>query len=84
MTQKSFCDYIFITLLFKAKLTMKIKVIHKEGHKPIKFHEGGLHATTHTPMGDKIPESKIAAAKRGEYGKKGIKQVAFMHNVLKH
>ncbi len=84
MMQKSFCNYIFITLLFKAKLTMKIKVIHKEGKKPIHFEQGGLHKTTHTPQSEKIPESKIAAAKRGEYGKKGIKQVAFMHNVLKH
>ncbi len=63
---------------------MKIKVIHKEGHKPIKFHEGGLHETTHSPMGKPIPANKIAAAKRGEYGAKGIKQVNFMQNVLKH
>ncbi len=63
---------------------MKIKVIHKSGKPEIKFHEGGLHATTHTPMGDKIPANKIAAAKRGEYGAKGIKQVNFMQNVLKH
>ena len=63
---------------------MKIKVIHKKGKPAIKFHEGGLHATTHTPMGEKIPESKIAAAKRGAYGWKGVKEVNFMHNVLKH
>ncbi len=63
---------------------MKIKVIHKKGSKPIKFHEGGLHATTHTPAGEKIPQNKIAAAAKGEYGSKGKKQVAFMHNVLKH
>lgn len=61
---------------------MKVKVIHKKGKKAIHFNEGGLHATTHTPQGDKIPESKIAAAARGEYGAKGKKQVAFMHNVL--
>ncbi len=63
---------------------MKIKVIHKEGHKPIHFKIGGLHKTTNTPMGEPIPANKIAAAKRGEYGAKGIKQVNFMHNVLKH
>jgi len=61
---------------------MKIKVLKKSGSKPIKFHEGGLHATTHTPMGEKIPASKILAAKEGKYGEKGKKQVAFMNNVL--
>lgn len=61
---------------------MKIKVIHKEGKKPIKFHEGGLHETTHTPAGEKIPQSKIAAAAAGKYGAKGKKEVNFMHNVL--
>lgn len=61
---------------------MKVKVLHKKGHKDISFKPGGLHATTHTPQGTKIPESKIAAAKRGDYGSKGIKQAAFMQNVL--
>lgn len=61
----------------------KIKIIKESGKKPIKFKEGGLHETTHTPMGEKIPESKIKAAAEGKYGPKGKKQVAFMHNVLK-
>ena len=60
----------------------KIRVIHKEGKKPIKFHEGGLHETTHTPAGEKIPKSKIAAAMSGKYGAKGEKQARFMKNVL--
>lgn len=60
----------------------KIKVIHKEGKKPIKFHEGGLHETTHTPSGDKIPSSKVMAALHGDYGSKGKKQAMFMKNVL--
>lgn len=60
----------------------KLRVIHKAGKKPIKFHEGGLHQTTHTPMGQKIPASKIHAAMSGAYGPKGEKQVRFMKNVL--
>jgi hypothetical protein len=60
----------------------KIRVIHKEGKKPIKFHVGGLHETTHTPAGQKIPKSKIHAAMAGRYGSKGVKQANFMKNVL--
>lgn len=56
--------------------------MHKAGKKPISFHEGGLHQSTGTPMGDKIPHSKIVAAKEGKYGPKAKKQVAFMQNVL--
>ncbi len=64
---------------------MKIKVIKKTSpdQKTIKFKEGGLHQTTHTPGGEKIPPGKIKAAMRGEYGEKGKKQVMFMKNVLK-
>jgi hypothetical protein len=53
------------------------------GQKPISFHKGGLHATTSTPMGQKIPSSKIAAALAGKYGKKGKAQALFMKNILK-
>lgn len=62
---------------------VKIRVIKKDNKKPIKFHEGGLHESTHTKPGDKIPESKIEAAEEGKYGAKAKKQVNFMHNVLK-
>lgn len=54
----------------------------KGGHKEIKFHKGGLHETTHTPSGQKIPRSKILAAMHGKYGDKGKKQANFMMNVL--
>lgn len=54
----------------------------KKGQKPITFSKGGLHRTTGTPMGEKIPASKIAKAKAGGYGPKGKKQAAFMSNVL--
>lgn len=60
----------------------KIKIIHKEGKKPIKFKENGLHQTTHTPAGEKIPASKVSAALHGSYGEKGKKQAMFMKNVL--
>lgn len=52
------------------------------GQKPLHFKEGGLHATTHTPMNEKIPKSKIQAALVGKYGNKGKKQAMFMKNVL--
>lgn len=53
------------------------------GQKPIEFNKGGLHATTSTAIGDKIPASKIAAALAGKYGKRGKEQGLFMKNVLK-
>lgn len=62
----------------------KIKVLKKTepGQKTIKFHPGGLHETTDTPKGEKIPASKIRAALAGSYGPKGKKQAIFMKNVL--
>jgi len=53
------------------------------GQKKITFQKGGLHQTTSTPPGDKIPASKIAAALAGKYGPKGRQQALFMKNVLK-
>lgn len=63
---------------------MKIKVLKKTApnQKTIKFHEGGLHQTTHTPAGEKIPTAKVRAALAGKYGDKGKKQANFMKNVL--
>lgn len=63
---------------------MKIKTIHKAGHKPISFHPGGLHESTNTPAGTKIPASKRSAALHGGYGPKAEKQALFAKNVLKH
>lgn len=65
---------------------MKKKIILKKtepGQKTIKYHPGGLHETTHTPKGEKIPESKVSAALHGEYGKKGKEQALMMKNVFK-
>lgn len=55
-----------------------------KGQKPIRFHEGGLHASTGTPAGQKIPASKVAAAESGKDGPKAQKQAQFYLNVLKH
>jgi hypothetical protein len=54
----------------------------KKGRKPLKFREGGLHETTHTPMGQKIPESKVEAAAHGAYGPLGVKQANFAEHAL--
>lgn len=54
----------------------------KDGHKKIVFKKGGLHKTTHTPMSDPIPKSKVRAALNGAYGEKGKKQAMFMKNIL--
>ena len=62
---------------------LKIKIIKSKNRDTIKFREGGLHQTTHTPMGEKIPTSKVEAALHGKYGKKGAAQARFMKNVLK-
>lgn len=52
--------------------------------KPLKFHEGGLHASTGTAKGKKIPASKHSAARSGALGPKAKKQEMFYENVLKH
>lgn len=55
----------------------------KKGQKPITFKKGGLHQSTGTKPGKKIPASKHAAAKAGKLGKKAQKQEMFYENVLK-
>lgn len=54
----------------------------KKGQKPITFKEGGLHASTGTPAGKKIPAGKMAAAASGKLGPKAKKQAMFAKNVL--
>lgn len=56
----------------------------RKGKKPITFHEGGLHESTGTPKGEKIPPGKIAEAASGADGPKAKKQANFYRNVLKH
>lgn len=60
----------------------KTVTIKKKGKKPIKFAEGGLHRTTNTPAGEKIPPSKMSAAKAGRYGTKGKKQANMATGLL--
>lgn len=54
------------------------------GQKPIKFKEGGLHASTGTKPGKKISASTHAKARSGKLGPKAKKQEMFYENVLKH
>lgn len=54
----------------------------KPGQKKITFTKGGLHASTGTPQGEKIPASKRKAALMGKYGAKARKQALFAQNVL--
>lgn len=55
----------------------------KKGEKKITFHKGGLHESTGTPAGKKIPSSKIHTALSGGFGPLAAKQARFYENVLK-
>ncbi len=63
---------------------MKVKLKAKKGQKSISFEKNGLHESTGTPSGQKIPASKRMAALHGAYGPKAKKQEQFAENVLKH
>jgi hypothetical protein len=54
----------------------------KKGQKPITFKKGGLHKSTGTKAGKKIPAKKMAAATSGKLGPKAKKQAMFKKNVL--
>lgn len=62
----------------------KIRTIKpkKKGQKTIKYRPGGLHASTGTPKGQKIPKSKLRAALAGRYGPKAKKQADMAKNVF--
>lgn len=60
-----------------AKVTMKAK-----GKKPVSFSKGGLHRSVGVPEGQKIPASKVAAAKAGRYGPKAKKQANMATGML--
>lgn len=51
--------------------------------KPLRFKSGGLHRSTGTPKGKKIPAAKHRAARAGAYGKRAKKQELFYENVLR-
>lgn len=65
--------------LLSSKVT---ETIHKKGKSPITFHRGGLHRNTHTPMGQKIPASKVRKALSGGFGPEAKKEAQFDKNVL--
>jgi hypothetical protein len=44
-------------------------------------HPGALHTQLGVPQGEKIPASKMAAARAGKYGKKAEKRAAFAHTL---
>lgn len=54
----------------------------KAGQKPVKFKKGGLHRSTNTPEGERIPASKMAAAKAGRYGALAKKQANMATGML--
>lgn len=56
--------------------------IKAPGKKPLSFEKGGLHRSTGTPEGQKIPASKIRAAEAGKYGPKAKKQAQFAEGAL--
>lgn len=60
----------------------KLKVIKKEGQKPIKFKEGALHSQLGVKAGEKIPASKMESAASGNMGKLAQKRAMFAKNVL--
>ncbi len=62
--------------------TVTLKPQHK-GQKKVTFKEGGLHASTHTPMGQPIPKQKIQKALAGDYGPLARKQALMYVNMLK-
>lgn len=64
------------------KVGSKITLKAKPGQKKVSFTKGGLHASTGTPQGQKIPVNKMKAAASGKLGTKARKQAMFAKNVL--
>lgn len=65
-----------------AKGSIKTIPATPEHPKALHFREGGLHSSTSTKAGAKIPASKHAAAAAGRLGPKAAKQENFFRNVL--
>lgn len=63
-------------------MNTKIKVIHKDGEKPIHFKEGTLHSQLGVSQSEKIPASKMRAALSGQDGSLAKKRANFARNVL--
>jgi len=58
------------------------KTIKSPGKEPVSFQPGGLHQSTGTPAGQKIPAGKMQAALSGKLGPKAAAQARFAKNVL--
>lgn len=69
----------------KSSSTSKERTIEpkEKGQHKIEFREGGLHSSTGTASGKKIPAKKHEEARSGKLGKKAQKQELFYENVLK-
>jgi len=65
-----------------VKMGTKVTLKAKKGQKKITFKAGGLHKSTGTPAGQKIPAAKRAKALAGGYGPKAAAQARFAKNVL--
>ena len=53
-----------------------------KGQKRVTFQKGGLHRSVNVPQGQTIPASKMASAKRGDYGAKAKKQANMATGML--
>jgi hypothetical protein len=65
-----------------AKKGGKVTIKGGKGQKPVTFAKGGLHRSLGVPQGQKIPPSKMAAAKAGKYGARAQKQANFAAGML--
>jgi hypothetical protein len=66
----------------KASGKGKTTISGSKGQKPVTFQKGGLHRSLGVPQGQKIPASKMAAAKAGSYGPKAKAQASFATGML--
>lgn len=64
------------------KKKMGVVKPEKKGEKKITFKEGGEHASTGTPKGEKIPAKVEAKARSGKMGVKAEREEIFRENVL--
>lgn len=60
----------------------KVTIKGGKGTKSVTFQKGGLHRSVGVPEGQKIPASKMAAAKAGKFGPKAKKQANMATGML--
>jgi len=63
-------------------MARKLIKLRARGKKPITMRKGGLHRTVGVPEGEKIPASKVRAARAGRYGPLGKKQAVAATGLL--